>query len=241
MINGSIQCSSCTRAKLDRTQIHTNTRLLIVLYNPSSDRTVSSAIPTTDSTRSLSPSCAQATPARPTRASSPSTRTTSTGSCGCISTGPKWASRNQAILRCHGPTRAFAWTCADVTANTRQSPLKPLSKRNLRLTDAGLLSTPANKATVASAIMSLAALDVHSSVTSCLPVCFTSTAFITLRTISLHPRYSQEYTPGLSSLDLCPPVHRCAQTYLRDASAPTPKRHPSPASVSASRQGPTAP
>ena len=125
-----------------------------------------------------------------TRTSSPSTRTINSGACPgseCGSTGPKCASKNHPIFFCHGPMHASAWTCAckhpDVTA-THASVAESRRAINLHLTDAGLLSIPANNASVASAIMSLAALDVHSSVTSCSDVCFTSTTFITLLIIS---------------------------------------------------------
>lgn len=48
-----------------------------------------------------------------------------------------------------------------------------------RLTEAGLLSIPSIKARQESAIMSLVALESHSSMSSCSWVCFTSTAPIT--------------------------------------------------------------
>lgn len=50
---------------------------------------------------------------------------------------------------------------------------------DVRLTDAGLLSMSVMSATVESAIMSFAALESHSSRSSCSATCFTSTAPIT--------------------------------------------------------------
>jgi len=68
--------------------------------------------------------------------------------------------------------------------NPREGAIPSSTRYHPRFTEAGLLSMPVIRAKMESAIMSLLAVESHSSVSSCSAVCLASTAPITCQSIN---------------------------------------------------------
>lgn len=71
------------------------------------------------------------------------------------------------------------WCIRQEERQNNNTPKELRRRENAHFTEAGLLSIPVIRANVESAIISLLALESHSSVSSCSPVCFTSSTPIT--------------------------------------------------------------